>query len=101
MRCNHYISWHHQDGTLNEPTAPAQTEIPATTSNEIMVQIFNECEKYGFEILDDGIYTSDSKLGEVGLSRATWWGLETLERFCPKGTVETSIALSPSLNSPR
>ena len=31
-----------------------------------MVQIFNECEKYGFEILDDGIYQNDVKLGEVG-----------------------------------
>ncbi|MBG1258270.1 hypothetical protein [Nostoc commune] len=38
-----------------------------------MVQIFNECEKYGFDIFDDGIYSSDVKLGDVGCSRGTWW----------------------------
>jgi hypothetical protein len=38
-----------------------------------MAQIFNECEKYGFEILDDGIYTSNCKLGEVGHTNAGWW----------------------------
>ncbi|MEH2324941.1 MAG: hypothetical protein V7K32_15525 [Nostoc sp.] len=72
MRCYRYISWHHQDGTLNEPV-PAQTEAPSITENEIMAQIFNECEKYGFEILDDGIYRDDIKLGEVGHTDAGWW----------------------------
>jgi isopentenyldiphosphate isomerase len=48
-RCNRYITWHHQDGTLNEPV-PTQTEVEetATTGNEIMAQIFNECEKYRY-----------------------------------------------------
>jgi hypothetical protein len=40
---------------------------------EIMVQIFNECEKYDFEILDDGIYKNDLKLGEVGCTDGSWW----------------------------
>ncbi len=73
-RCNRFIEWHHQDGTLNEPV-PTQTEVDetATTGNEIMAQIFNECEKYGFEILDDAIYHNDVKLGEVGCTDGNWW----------------------------
>jgi hypothetical protein len=69
-RCHRYIQWHHQDGTLTEV---AQTETPCPTENPIMSQIFTECEKYGFEILDDGIYNSDIKLGEVGQTDAGWW----------------------------
>ncbi|MEH1987709.1 MULTISPECIES: hypothetical protein [unclassified Nostoc] len=63
-RCNRFIEWHHQDGTLNEPV-PTQTEVEetATTGNEIMAQIFNECEKYGFEILDDGIIPERHQTG--------------------------------------
>ncbi|WP_373528902.1 hypothetical protein [Nostoc sp.] len=86
-RCYRYISWHHQDGTLNAPLPfgeaelvtehkqlpPQKPELPATISNEIMAQIFNECEKFGFEILDDGIYRDDQKLGEVGCSSGKWW----------------------------
>jgi hypothetical protein len=45
----------------------------ATTGNEIMVQIADECEKYGFEILDDGIYHQDQKLGQVGCTNGRWW----------------------------
>ncbi|MBW4429122.1 MAG: hypothetical protein KME50_33150 [Nostoc desertorum CM1-VF14] len=45
----------------------------STTGNEIMAQIFNECEKFGFEILDDGIYNNDVKLGEVGCTDGGWW----------------------------
>ncbi|MCC5600923.1 hypothetical protein [Nostoc favosum] len=73
-RCNRFIEWHHQDGTLNEPV-PTQTEVEetATTGNEIMVQIFAECEKYEFEILNDGIYQNDIKLGEVGQTDGGWW----------------------------
>jgi hypothetical protein len=77
-RCHRFIQWHHQDGTLNEPL-PAQTEALCTTGNEVMVQIFNECEKYGFEILDDGIYQNDVKLGEVGCTDACWWVMRTGE----------------------
>ncbi|MBD2249166.1 hypothetical protein H6G26_38690 [Nostoc sp. FACHB-888] len=75
-RCERFINWHHQDRTLNE-RVPAQTETlteePCTTGNEIMAQIFNECEKYGFEILDDGIYKNNMKLGEVGHTDGCWW----------------------------
>jgi hypothetical protein len=41
-----------------------------------MAQIFNECEKYGYEILDDGIYNNDVKLGEVGCTEGNWWVIE-------------------------
>ncbi len=78
-RCHRYIEWHHLDGTLNKPAAPDQTETPATTGNEIMAQIFTECEKYGFEILDDGIYNSKGKLGEVGCTNGSWWVLRAAE----------------------
>ncbi|MCC5655144.1 hypothetical protein LC609_36415 [Nostoc sp. XA013] len=76
-RCNRFIEWHHQDGTLNEPV-PTQTEVEETaiTGNEVMAQIFTECEKYGFEILDDGIYNNDVKLGEVGCTEGNWWVIE-------------------------
>ncbi|MEH2084717.1 MAG: hypothetical protein V7K89_33530 [Nostoc sp.] len=88
MRCYRYISWHHQDGTLEEaleqgagsrgenlsPLHPAPCPLSSSaTSNEIMAQIFNECEKYGFALLDDGIYTSNCKLGKVGCTEGSWW----------------------------
>jgi hypothetical protein len=38
-----------------------------------MAQVCNECEKYGFEILDDGIYQNDVKLGEVGCTDGNSW----------------------------
>ena len=44
-----------------------------------MVQIFNECEKYGFEMLDDGIYCNDLKLGEVGCTDDGWWVMRSGE----------------------
>ncbi|MBD6620775.1 hypothetical protein FNW02_34715 [Komarekiella sp. 'clone 1'] len=82
-RCHRYITWHHQDGTLNEelPTALNQTETTLlapepelpTTGNEVMAQIFNECEKFGFDIFDDGIYRENIKLGEVGCTDGNWW----------------------------
>lgn len=65
-RCYRYICTHHNRGTL-----PVQEqETPAATDNEIMCQIANECEKFGFELLDDGIYQHDVKLGE--LTSCTW-----------------------------
>ena len=70
-RCHSYIKQQYQQGTL-----PLQEQLPeevCTTGNEIMAQIFAECEKYGFEILDDGIYHNDVKLGEVGHTDAGWW----------------------------
>ena len=44
-----------------------------------MAQIFNECEKYGYEILNDGIYQNDVKLGEVGCTDGDWWVMRTGE----------------------
>jgi hypothetical protein len=41
-----------------------------------MAHIFNECQKYGFEILDDGIYKDDIKLGQVGCSNGNWWVIQ-------------------------
>ncbi|MBD6620718.1 hypothetical protein FNW02_34405 [Komarekiella sp. 'clone 1'] len=62
-RCHSYITWHYNRGTLpvQQPETPT-----ATTGNKVMVQIAQECEKYNFEVLDDGIYHHDQKLGEVG-----------------------------------
>ncbi|WP_373529407.1 hypothetical protein [Nostoc sp.] len=75
-KCYRYIQWHYQDSTL--PVQKQLSEANDTSGNEIMVQIFNECEKYGFEIFDDGIYSSDVKLGEVGFTGA-WWVIRTGE----------------------
>jgi hypothetical protein len=69
-RCYRFITWHHQDTTLNEP---AQTETPYTSENLIMAHIFNECQNYGFEILDDEIYHNNVKLGQVGCTDRNWW----------------------------
>ncbi len=68
-RCHSYIQWHHQRGTL----PIQQQETPATTGNEVMAEIANECEQYGFDLLDDGIYHQDEKLGEVGCTDDRWW----------------------------
>ncbi|OYD86899.1 hypothetical protein CDG77_32410 [Nostoc sp. 'Peltigera membranacea cyanobiont' 213] len=70
-RCYRLIQWHHQDSTLNESV---QTETPCTSENLIMAHIFNECQNYGFEILDDGIYNNKGvKLGQVGCTDGNWW----------------------------
>ncbi|MCC5622400.1 hypothetical protein [Nostoc sp. CHAB 5715] len=75
--CYEYIKQQYQQGTL-----PVQEQLPeevCTTGNEIMVQIFTECEKFGFDILDDGIYNGDAeggklrKLGKVGQTDGGWW----------------------------
>jgi hypothetical protein len=73
-KCYRYICTHHKDGSLpvQEPETPA-----ATTDNEIMAQIFNECENLGLELLDDGIYRNDEKLGEVGCTDGNWWFIRT------------------------
>ncbi|YAF98977.1 MAG: hypothetical protein AB3A66_28695 (plasmid) [Nodularia sp. CChRGM 3473] len=69
-RCYRYICTHHKDRTLPEQ----REETPVATDNEIQCQIANECEKHGFELLEDGIYCSDFKVGEVGFD-ALWWFL--------------------------
>jgi hypothetical protein len=78
MLCHRYISTHYKDGSLPMQEQNA-TDTPCTTGNEVMAQIFNECEKYGFEILDDGIYQNDQKLGEVGCTNGTWWVMRSGE----------------------
>jgi hypothetical protein len=73
-KCYRYICTHHKDGSLpvQEPEAPT-----TTTGNEIMVQIANECENLGLELLDDGIYRGDEKLGEAGQTNGNWWFIRT------------------------
>lgn len=69
-KCHSYITWHYKQGEL-----PVQEqEVPATTTgNEVMASIANECEKFGLELLDSGIYHNDQKLGEVGCTDGRWW----------------------------
>ncbi|BBD70790.1 hypothetical protein NIES4072_71560 [Nostoc commune NIES-4072] len=51
-----------------------QLATAPTTENLIMAHIFNECQNYGFEILDDGIYNDNGvKLGQVGCTNGNWW----------------------------
>jgi hypothetical protein len=78
MLCHRYICTHYKDGSLPVQEQNA-TETLCTTDNEVMTQIFNECEKYGFEILDDGIYHNDIKLGEVRHTDGGWWVMRTGE----------------------
>jgi hypothetical protein len=71
MRCDRFICTHYKDGSL-----PVQDKeaTPPTTENQIMAHIFNECQNYGFEILDDGIYNNNGvKLGQVGCTNGNWW----------------------------
>ncbi|WP_230967523.1 hypothetical protein, partial [Nostoc commune] len=96
MRCDRFICTHYKDGTLPVQEAEVQgcrgaegknlqqlsplplrsrTPMPSSsTENRIMVHIFNECQNYGFEILDDGIYNNNGvKLGQVGCTGGNWW----------------------------
>lgn len=71
MRCDRFICTHYKDGSL-----PVQEKeaTPPTTENKIMAHIFNECQNYGFEILNDGIYNNKGvKLGQVGCTDGNWW----------------------------
>jgi hypothetical protein len=70
MRCHRFICTRYKDGSL---LVQEQQATPYTTKNEIMVQIFVECEKFSFDILNDGIYQNDIKLGEVGHTDDGWW----------------------------
>ncbi|WP_335037555.1 hypothetical protein [Nostoc sp.] len=104
-RCYRFITWHHQDTRLNEP---AQTETPCTSENLIMAHIFNECQNYGFEILDDGIYNNGVKLGQVGCTDGNWWVkrrysvqqqysnsvLDAVRRLCPSQTSLSMVDVS-------
>ncbi|MBD2458184.1 hypothetical protein H6G80_29475 [Nostoc sp. FACHB-87] len=93
-RCYRYIYTHHLDGSLPvqeeageqgagrqgeefSPLHPAPCPVASCTGNEIMVQIFKECENLGLELLDDGIYRNDEKLGQVGCAGGNWWFTRT------------------------
>ncbi|WP_051469887.1 hypothetical protein [Fischerella sp. PCC 9605] len=69
-KCHSYITWHYKQGEL-----PVQeAEVPAaTTGNEIMASVAHECEKFGLELLDSGIYHNSVKLGLVGCTDGRWW----------------------------
>ncbi|RCJ28651.1 hypothetical protein A6769_36460 [Nostoc punctiforme NIES-2108] len=69
-RCHSYITWHYQRGTL--PIQEEETPV-ATTGNEVMCEIAAQCEQFGFELLDDGIYKDEQKLGSVGCTDGRWW----------------------------
>jgi hypothetical protein len=73
-KCHRYIQWHHHNETLNEPIVLNQVETlsPSTTDREIMAQIFSECKKFGFVLLDSGIY-NNVHLGEVDCTLVRWW----------------------------
>ncbi|WP_373529043.1 hypothetical protein [Nostoc sp.] len=74
MRCHRFICTHYKDGTL-----PVQEQLATlcTTENQIMAHIFNECQNYGFKILDNGIYNNNGvKLGQVGCTDGNWWVIQ-------------------------
>ncbi|MBD2505681.1 hypothetical protein [Anabaena azotica] len=77
-RCHSYVKQAYQQGMLpvQEPFEEEEFSLlhPAPSSeNRIMVHIFNECQKYGLDILDDGIYHNDLKVGQVGCTNGNWW----------------------------
>lgn len=73
--CYEYVKQEYYKGTL-----PVQEQLPQevyTTGNEVMAQIFNECENLGLELLEGGIYRNDEKLGQVGQANSDWWFTRT------------------------
>lgn len=73
--CYEYVKQEYYKGTL-----PVQEQLPQevyTTGNEVMAEIFNECENLGLELLEDGIYRNDEKLGKVGQANGNWWFTRT------------------------
>ncbi|MHC0067671.1 hypothetical protein ACWATR_33060 [Nostoc sp. UIC 10890] len=69
MLCHRFICQQYKRGTL-----PVQEETPvATTGNEVMCEIATQCEQFGFELLDDGIYKDEQKLGSIGCADGCWW----------------------------
>lgn len=69
-KCHNHITWHYKQGTLPVQKQKAQA---FTTGNEVMAQIAVECEKFGFDLLNDDIYNNDKKLGEAGCTDGRWW----------------------------
>jgi hypothetical protein len=90
-KCHSYVKQQYQQGMLpvqedKEQGAEGMGEdfsplhlapcTPASTENRVMVHIFNECQKYSLEILDDGIYKDGIKLGQVGCTNGNWWVIQ-------------------------
>ncbi|MFW9259277.1 hypothetical protein [Nostoc sp. CALU 546] len=76
MRCDRFICTHYKDGKDGKDgSLPVQEQLatPCATGNEVMAQIFNQRQNYGYEILNDGIYNNNIKLGEVGQTDSNWW----------------------------
>jgi hypothetical protein len=94
-RCHSYIKQQYQQGKLplQEQLEP---EEPWVTGNEIMAEIFTECEKYGFEILEDGIYHKHVKLGEVGCTDRRWWVAQENQRIPCNSALHAVQLLSES-----
>jgi hypothetical protein len=42
-----------------------------------MVQIFDACEQHNLELLEDGIYRNNEKLGSVGFTNGNWCFIRT------------------------
>jgi hypothetical protein len=100
MRCDRFICTHYKDGSLPVqkeaevqgsrgaegknlqqlsplPLCASAPMLSSSTENRIMAHIFNECQNYGFEILDDGIYNNNGvKLGQVGCTNGNWWVIQ-------------------------
>ncbi|OYE00159.1 hypothetical protein [Nostoc sp. 'Peltigera membranacea cyanobiont' 232] len=132
MRCDRFICTHYKDGSLPvqkeaevqgsrgaegknlQQLSPlplcASAPMPSSsTENQIMAHIFNECQNYGFEILDDGIYNNKGvKLGQVGCTDGNWWVkrrysvqqqysnsvLDAVRRLCPSQTSLSMVDVS-------
>lgn len=86
-RCHSYVKQQYQQGMLPvQQEAPEQGEFSplhpvscpvSSTDNRTMAHIFNECQKYGFSTLNDGIYHNDLKLGQVGYTNGNWWVIQS------------------------
>jgi hypothetical protein len=68
------VCHHHTFNTLPKHQSEVQ---PTQTSNAVLAQISVAADEFGLELLDDGIYDGDVKLGEVGYNNGSWWVLRT------------------------
>ncbi|MEJ1930858.1 hypothetical protein WDZ92_11400 [Nostoc sp. NIES-2111] len=75
--CDRFIHWKYIDGTL---PVQEQNATETSTGNEVMAEVATECEKCGLELLDDGVYRDDQKLGEVELRQGILWAVRADDR---------------------
>jgi hypothetical protein len=87
-KCHSFITWHYTQGTL---LVQEQQEALTTSGNETVAQIAAECEKFEFDLMDDGIYHGDIKLGEVGCTDNRWWFVRASEEH--EGRIPRDSAL--------